>query len=168
MKFWKRGTLWSTAVVVCMTGLLLSAPQNQGKENPTIRLYNEGTVLLNQGKGEEALRKMREVLRRDPNFASAYNVIGLISLMKRDFATAEENFLKVVSLQPNFTDTYNYLGILYRETGRNELARESFLRVVSAPDYPTKENGYFNLALLALSEKKEEEGLAFVEKAIGQ
>jgi superkiller protein 3 len=161
----KRDVFKSFIIIVLVLSFIYCGSHKK-KINPVIRKYNTATVFLNNGKLAIAEKYLKEVIQKDPKFYLAYNNLGIIEIYKRNFDKAEQYLTKVIELKPTFLETYNYLGIVYREKGMNEKAKEMFLKVAENPNYPTRENGYYNLALINLSESKLDEALKYADKAI--
>ncbi len=132
------------------------------KINPTIKKYNEATLYLNNGNMERAEILLKQVIKKDPNFYLAYHSLGVIELYKRNFKKASQLFEKALKINPSYAESYNYLGIAYKEMGMNNKAEMMFKKVIDNPDYPTRENGYYNLALIKFTEKKYEEALEYI------
>lgn len=76
---------------------LKSGIQPAVKENPAVRLYNEGCILGEQGKYREAISKFDEALKKDPSFklaygnrAVAYYALGDYKNARKDIESAEK------------------------------------------------------------------------------
>ncbi len=161
----KKNLLLSFAIIILVLSFTYCGGHKK-KISPVIRKYNTATVFLNNGKLDIAEKYLKEVIKKDPKYYLAYNNLGIIEIYKRNFNKAEKYLTKVIALNPKFIESYNYLGIVYREKGMNEKAKEMFLKVAEDPNYPTRENGYYNLALIYLSESKIDEALRFANKAV--
>jgi len=59
------------------------------------------------------------------NFEELYEQ-GMDAFNKRDYATAEHLFHRVLTINPRFADIQNKLGIIYNQTSRMELAAKAF------------------------------------------
>ncbi len=136
------------------------------KIDPTIKKYNEATIYLNNGNPEKAKVLLLQVIKKDPNFYLAYHSMGIIELYKRNFKKASQYFEKALKINPAYAESYNYLGIAYKEMGMNSKAEEMFKKVIDNPNYPTRENGFYNLALLKISEKKYKEALEYINHGL--
>ncbi len=153
-------------LLIVVSVFLIRCSGNKNKINPVIRKYNTATVMLNNGKLMIAEKYLKEVIQKDPKFYLAYNSLGIIEIYKRNFDKAEQYLKKVIAINPAFIESYNYLGIVYKEKGMNEKAKEMFLKVAENPNYPTRENGYYNLALINYSESNLKEALKFANRSI--
>jgi Flp pilus assembly protein TadD len=68
--------------------------------------------LLNQGKIKEAFTHFAEAVKFKPDYAPAYNKIGLILFQQGKFKKAEIFFLKAIQIDPNDKDVRKNLGLL--------------------------------------------------------
>jgi tetratricopeptide (TPR) repeat protein len=78
--------------------------------------YDEGIGFFKKGNYTEAVRIMKSLVNKEPDFTDAWYVLGL-SYFKRtnsNFREAEKKFLKVVELCPSYNVyTYYYLAEIY-------------------------------------------------------
>ena len=107
------------AVVLSLfIGLLLpckSAGQDQPKEGRGVSaLIKNVQEDLKAGRGYEALRKLRQALRRNPNFADAHYYLGVIYSQMDQDEVALRHLHKAIELSPEEGVYNNKLGsILY-------------------------------------------------------
>jgi type IV pilus assembly protein PilF len=83
-----------------------------------------------QGNYNVALEELRLALQTDPNYASAYGILGLLYMDLGDRPKADESFRKSLQLSPRDADLNNNYGWYLCQTGR-----------------PKDAISYFNLAL---------------------
>jgi len=145
---------------------VISCGGHKVKIDPTIKKYNEATLYLNNGNLERAEILLKQVIKKDQNFYLAYHSLGVIEIYKRNFRKAAHFFEKALKINPSYAESYNYLGIAYKEMGMNEKAEMMFKKVIDNPDYPTRENGYYNLALIKFTERKYKEALNYITHAL--
>lgn len=101
---------------------------------------------------EKAIKVSKEVLEKEPNYASAWDNLGQIYFFQNDFKNAKENFLKSIELNPYSVDSLYYLGILEEQEDNKEKALEYFkmakkckitaLNTISEKDLEEKLNSY--------------------------
>lgn len=61
---------------------------------------------------------------------------GMTAFDKRDYETAEQFFMKILSMNPNFADIQNKMGIIYNQTNRLDLAVKAFEKALATnPGY---------------------------------
>ena len=74
-----------------------------GTGNPTA-LYNQGVILWNQGKGQEALPLFEQAITADPNLADAHYMLGMVYVSmdkKPEAIKALEAYLKLAPTGEN-------------------------------------------------------------------
>ncbi len=99
-------------------------------------IHRRGSMLLWQGKQDEAVREYERLLRIDPNFASAYNMLGYFWMQRGDAVKAEDNFKRYRYLAPDQANPYDSLGELYTSRGRYGEAEASLKKALEIkPDF---------------------------------
>ena len=78
----------------------------------------------------DAERLYEEVLKLDPNWVIAYNMLGYIKMMQGRFADAEESFKSYRFIAPDQANPHDSLGELYITTGRYDEAEVSLNRAI--------------------------------------
>lgn len=63
------------------------------------------------------------IIEANPNFSLAYNNRGFARVLEGDFETAEQDFLRALSLDPDSVQPLANIASLYLNTGRPQLAR---------------------------------------------
>ena len=107
---------------------------------------NLGTVYLDIGDYDAAIANFKmvieDLLYATPHFA--YYNLGRAYVMKKEYALAEENFLKAIEVEPRFVEPLIELGRLYMVLGR---ISEALAALVSAVDQsPELARAHFFLA----------------------
>ena len=72
----------------------------------------------------KALEYYNKVLAMDPNYASAWENMGIIYAIQHDFNNAERCLLKALSIAPENDNIKTNLRLLYRDMGKPELAKK--------------------------------------------
>ena len=99
--------------------------------------YDAAFALMKQGRYEEAAKRFREFVARNPRGPLADNAqywIGEAAYVTRDFRTALEEFNKVLTnypQSPKVPDALLKIGYTHYELGAYELARETLNQVVT-------------------------------------
>jgi tetratricopeptide (TPR) repeat protein len=107
--------------------------------------YAKGWLANEQDELEQAASEYREALRLDPEFAEAYNGLGVTYLNQDDEEAAIESFRKALELSPNLIHARINLALAYFEQGQiDEAIRENERALVMNPDIAEI---HFNLAL---------------------
>jgi Tfp pilus assembly protein PilF len=110
---------------------------------------NLGSVMLAQGRWEEAVRVL-EPLLQDPLYptpAFAHGNVGWAWHKLGDKAKARRHLEMSVFLSPRFCLGFNNLGIVHRDSGNLRAAREAFEK--AAKVCPTYADPWYHLGVLA-------------------
>jgi type IV pilus assembly protein PilF len=94
-----------------------------------------------------ALEEVRTAIAADPNYATAYNVLGLINMDLGDNARAEEAFRRALQIAPNDSDVLNNFGWFLCQTKRERESIERFLAALKNPLYPNPDKSYLNAGI---------------------
>lgn len=124
--------------------------QNQGKETETDPLYaltlmRQGSVMMQQGRLNEALSQFQQADRLAPGNATNYNMMGLCYLRLNDFGNALSSFDEALRLVPGFTDARNNRGATYLSMGQYHMAEVDFVAVLGDSTYPYRKQVFYNL-----------------------
>lgn len=92
--------------------------------------YDLGTVYDKQGNRTQAVQDYRTTLGIDPNFVDALFNLG-VDTTASDPVSAEQLYLKVVSLQPTFASGWLNLGFILQSQGNVSQARADWAKAVS-------------------------------------
>lgn len=71
---------------------------------------------------DEAVRNYDRIMSLDSNNAFAYNSVGNICWIKKDFEKAEFYFRKAIELNPNLIVSYSNLALMLSENGKKDEA----------------------------------------------
>jgi tetratricopeptide (TPR) repeat protein len=81
-----------------------------------------GNFLFQKRQYREAIIEYRKALALAPDFAPAYNRLGMCHAILNELDEAEENFQKVIELAPNMDQGYLNLGMVYLLKGKPGIA----------------------------------------------
>ncbi len=129
-----------------------SSGKKKKKEAATDPLYaltlmRQGSVLMQQGRVEDALQQFREADRLAPGNATTFNMIGLCEMRLGRFDKALASFDTALRLVPGFTDARNNRGATYLAMGQHHLAEVDFMAVLGDSTYPHRKQVYYNIGL---------------------
>jgi len=110
-------------------------------------LMRQGSVALQQGHFDQALKLFEEAASLQPKNATAYNMIGLCHFRKENYPEALEAFTKALNLVPTFSDARNNRGATYLAMGQFSMAEVDFLAVLADNTYPHHWDVYYNLGM---------------------
>ncbi len=112
-----------------------------------LTLMRQGSVLLQQGRYDEALKRFEKARELQPENATVYNMIGLCHLRKGELSQALSAFDKALELVPTFSDALNNRGMVYLAMGQYHMAEVDFLAVLADGTYPHRKEVYYNLGM---------------------
>lgn len=126
-----------------------STPAENSPSNPLypFTLMRQGSVLLQQGRTEDALKLFEEAASLQPSNATAFNMIGLCNLKMGKYPEALDAFNTALQLIPTFSDARNNRGATYLAMGQYHLAEVDFLAVLGDNTYPHHWDIYYNLGM---------------------
>ena len=84
--------------------------------------YKKGLVLVLGGLIKDAIKEFKTVLKKEPNYALAYQGLGQAFLEARTYDKAEKNLRKAVELNPKLWKSHNLLGLGYDQQGKHDQA----------------------------------------------
>jgi Flp pilus assembly protein TadD len=105
---------------------LKGVPSGAANEDPAI---DYGVFLFRQGRGEEAVEPLKEVVKRHPAAARAYLELGCVQLSLDRVSEAAASLERAVALDAGNSRTHLLLGKAYLRLGKNEAAEEQLRRV---------------------------------------
>lgn len=115
-----------------------------------LTLMREGSVLLQQGRYDDALKKFRKAEKLQPTNATVHNMIGLCYLRQGRFPDALHAFDRALELVPSFSNALNNRGLTYLAMKQYRMAEVDFLAVLSDITYPHRKEVYYNLGVSQL------------------
>jgi Tfp pilus assembly protein PilF len=112
-----------------------------------LTLMRQGSVLMQQGRVEQALVQFRDASLIAPGNATIFNMIGLCEMRLGNFDAALGAFDQALRLIPGFTDARNNRGATYLAMGQYHLAEVDFMAVLSDSTYPHRKQVFYNIGL---------------------
>ena len=120
-----------------------------------------GVELYKQGRFFLAKMEFLSSIEIFPEYAEAYNNIGLTYKQLGDIKNAEDSYKKALQYKPGYPEAMNNYGILLETKGNSNAAREYFKKaVLIAPDYP---DPYLNMAVSLENSKRIEDAIIYYE-----
>ena len=108
--------------------------------------YNRGVTFLAEHRWHDAKRFFEQAITITPDFAEAYNNLGIVSFYLGEPEVAEAVLRKAVSLRPDFVDALNNLGKVLTEQNKKCEALKVFLKVLEL--VPNHHQAWCNLGTL--------------------
>ncbi|XP_952994.1 transcription factor, putative [Theileria annulata] len=131
------------------------------KLNPELeKLLQEATDLYLSKNFEEAVKKLKELIRRAPGLHDPFHMLGLIYQNEyNDVTTANSYYLLAAHLVPTDTDLWQRIGEMSQESGNLDQAIYCFKKCQRNQEGQINEQAVFALAICYI-EKKDYENAA--------
>ena len=172
----RRSTLARALVALVAVALALAALGSGGdvhakkkQKKAEVSLSDQlqlAQSLMDAGRVGDSLAVMNELLRGHPESAPIHALKGKLSFQAGKYAEAEQAFRKALELDPYMTDAHNYLGVTLAELGRYGEAEAEYRRALEDAAYPMPELVYLNLGILYATQKRDEEAIATLRRAV--
>jgi len=156
-------------LILCFLIAGCASSQNskeRNRSNNARQQYNLGSFHMNQGNIDEAINYYKKSLEIEPGAYQTLNALGLAYAMKGNFQEALTQFQKCLKINPRFTEARNNMAMIYQELGQIDMAEMEYKKAIEDRNYQSRENPYYNLARLYLSEDKLDQALYNVNLAI--
>jgi len=112
----------------------------------------------------KAIELYKRVIKLKPDYAEAYNNMGVAYKENSDFSAAIESYRKAISLKPGLVEAYNNLGLAYNKLGEYQKSIDAYNKALGLkPDYAEAHN---NLGVVYNELYKHEEAVISYNKAI--
>ncbi len=131
------------------------------------RIHTElGSAYFERGNLGVALEELRIAIGADPNYAQAYNVLGLVHMDLRENEVAQRHFERAIALTPNDPDINNNYGWFLCRSGREEQSIAYFLAALKNPLYKTPARSYINAGLCSTGKNGGLDAIGYFERAL--
>jgi type IV pilus assembly protein PilF len=131
------------------------------------RIHSElGGLYFQRGNMGVALEELRMAIAADPNYAPAYNVLGLVYMDLRENAQAQANFERALRLSPNDADANHNFGLFLCQTGREADSLRYFLAAIRNPLYSLPQKSYAAAGSCAIKANNERDAAEYLERAL--
>jgi type IV pilus assembly protein PilF len=148
----------------------LNNPKSSRKEQAfkvAIANMNLGVEYMRQGAYDNALENLNRSILAKPDFAPAYNVLGLLYQQLGDSKKSEANFKYSIKLDPTDSSTFNNYGLFLCSNNRLDEAESVFLTAANNAFYSTPEIAFTN-AGICLFDTKPEVGEGYLKQALNK
>lgn len=137
------------------------------KNTQSAKIHGElGSGYLEKKYYEIALEEFNESVKFDPNYALAYNGLGMVYSALRQDDKADANFQRSLQLDPTKSEAHNNYGSFLCTRGRYDESIPHFLEAVKNPLYPTPQFAYMNAGLCSLRKNDVLNAEAYLRKAL--
>jgi type IV pilus assembly protein PilF len=162
-----------TKLLALLMLMLLSACAGTGpsKSETTVRqraqIHSElAGGYFAQGQIAIALEEFTLSAKIDPDYAVAYNGLGLVHGALGEDAKAEANFKHSLKLDPNSSEAHNNFGTFLCARNRIDESIAEFMKALKNPLYTTPETAYLNAGVCALKKQDEKSAEIYLQKAL--
>jgi type IV pilus assembly protein PilF len=129
----------------------VSAQPAESEQQQRAKVHTElGSLYMLDGRSAIALEEARIALSADPNYAPAYNLLGLTHMVLNESRLAEENFQKALRLAPGDPEISNNYGWFLCQNGREQLSIGHFMAAAKNPLYTVPTKPYTNAGICSL------------------
>jgi type IV pilus assembly protein PilF len=129
----------------------VSAQPAQSDQQQRAKVHTElGSLYMLDGRSAIALEEARIALSVDPNYAPAYNLLGLTHMVLNEPRLAEDNFQKAMSLAPGDPEISNNYGWFLCQNGREQASMAHFMAAAKNPLYTTPTKPYTNAGVCSI------------------
>ena len=107
--------------------------------------FNQGNKYLGDSKYDEAILSFKEAVRIKPDFAEAYNYLGVAYRKAEKKDEAIDAYKKAIKVKPDYELAYFLLGVAYGSKGMSKEAKEAYKNAIRLND--NDKYAHFNLGL---------------------
>lgn len=134
--------------------VITQAPSNDQQQRAKNHV-ELGSLYLLEGRSAIALEEARIALTADPDYAPAFNLLGMTHMGMNEPRLAEENFQKALRIAPGDPEISNNFGWFLCQNGRERQAIEYFMAAAKNPLYNAPSKAYTNAGICAQKLKEE-------------
>lgn len=128
-----------------------SAKPPESEQQQRAKVHTElGSLYMLDGRSAIALEEARIALSVDPNYAPAYNLLGLTHMVLNEPRLAEDNFEKALGLAPGDPEISNNFGWFLCQNGREQRAIAYFMAAARNPLYTTPTKPFTNAGVCSV------------------
>lgn len=113
-----------------------------------------------------ALEELAIAMKKDSDYAPAYNVRGLVHMALLEDDQAERDFKRSLDLDENNSGARNNYGWFLCQRGREEESVKQFMAAVKNPLYTTPEKAFLNAGVCSKKAGKLVEAEAYLKRAL--
>ena len=145
----------------------VSAQPAESEQQQRAKVHTElGSLYMLDGRSAIALEEARIALSADPNYAPAYNLLGLTHMVLNESRLAEDNFQKAMRLAPGDPEISNNYGWFLCQNGREQASIAHFMAAAKNPLYPTPTKPYTNAGICSVRLKDDKVGEDYLFTAL--
>ena len=141
--------------------------RGESKLGARARSHTElGAAYFQQNKLEIALDEFKYAVQIDPEYAQAYNGLGLVYAALGEDAKADSNFKKAIQVEPANSESHNNYGSFLCARKRYDESITHFLEAVKNPLYATPNLAYANAGICSVRKNDTKNAEIYLSKAL--
>lgn len=145
----------------------VSAQPAAGEQQQRAKVHTElGSLYMLDGRSAIALEEARIALSADPNYAPAYNLLGLTHMVLNEPRLAEDNFQQALRLAPGDPEISNNYGWFLCQNGREQNSITYFMAAANNPLYTTPTKPYTNAGVCSVRLKDDKAAEEYLMTAL--
>ncbi len=160
------GLLLLLGVSACVTGPNQDAASDAAGLARAKAHTDLGAIYFQQNKLEVALDEFTQAIQAYPNYALAYNGLGMVRAALGEDNQAEANFKKAIQLQPQNSESHNNYGNFLCNKARYDESITQFLEAIKNPLYSTPNLAYANAGICSARKKDFPAAENYLNKAL--
>jgi type IV pilus assembly protein PilF len=159
-------------IIILLTGCASSSgggdvEMDASRTQESARVHTElAGMYYEQGKYGFALEELVAALKKDSDYAPAYNVRGLVHMVLLEDDQAERDFKRSLDLDDTSSDAHNNYGWFLCQRGREVESVSQFMAAVKNPLYATPEKAFLNAGLCSKKAGKMAEAESYLKRAL--
>ncbi len=138
-----------------------NSPQTSGVISQMLKL---AVVYCETGKGPEAEKICRQVLKTEPDNPDAFHVLGVLAAKEERYDEAIGFFREAIRLKKDFPPFHYHLALAFQKRGETSAAEEEYRRVIALE--PENISAHSSLGALYMSQKQWDKAVAALERVI--
>jgi Ca-activated chloride channel homolog len=149
----------SCAILLAFSCVLVGMPSKAGialktQEQDASTYYKQGVALFKEGNFKEAIKALKQVIKLQPDYVDAHNLLGEMFSEIRDFDKAVDSYKQAAKYQPNSPVTHVKLGGAYYAKGDYNKAVEAYNEALRLD--PKAADVHYKLGVIHAQRQKEQ------------
>lgn len=151
------------AILILGASLLAARAPAVAAQNGCASLFEKAQSLLEQKQAQDAGRLLQAAVRKCPESAQAYDLLGISYDQQALYPQAQEAYRKAIALSPGWAGFHNNLAVSYYRAGKVKNAVEEFHEALRLD--PHNRFAALNLAQNSLEQKNYAQAVSYFQQA---
>ena len=156
------------SIIIVLFLAACSSNQISKEERQAKILYSQGTSELMQRDYTNALNHLDQANQLTPKDSKILNNLGMAYYFKKQVAIAIDLLEQSLKIDPQNQDARSNLATIYMEQGKYEQAKAIYQEVLKDVKYANQYVTHYNLAKLALAQKKTDEAVQELKLSLAE